>query len=286
MAAALIGLPSVVAAAQPTGPTDVTNSAKGVELRTAAADRFASKGFADTPLRVLSLGDGGYVVAPSSLPGLKGAVAKLKDGKTAFSAELVVGGSIDADEEEAVLLASTRLPSRDEIQALAAPSWAIKESGCFAVIYDNAGHFDTCYKIRKLLNDGISNKAYYNLEHFGTASSYPWQTIDWAEIWSDQASGSATMTWSDWGPRTDYSEGQGTCTEYGLNIGVVVSLFLGIRQCEKWDMTKYTDAGHYKMHWSCNCFLGIDGDRGIEYMTEITVPSGGPLWVLGATFDG
>ena len=282
LAAALLALPTVVAAAkQPPGPADISGTAKGLELKAAAAGRFVEYGVDAKPLKVLDVGGGTYVVVPSSLADVKATAIKQASGKTLFSTEATVGGSIDPDADP-VQVAS--------LQALtaAAPYWQLKENGCFATIYDNAGYFDTCYKILQLMNDGIPGKTFYNLQHWGTAHAHSWQTIDWAEIWSDESPSSATMTWSDWGPRNDIVQGQGTCTTYGVNVGVVVSVFIGITACERNDMTKYpnSDPGHYKMRWDCNCLLGVEADRSVEYSTEITIPSGGPLWVIGASFDG
>ena len=288
LVATLIVVPTVAAGKQP-GPSDITGTSKGNELKAAAGARFADYGVEANALRVLSVGGGDYLVVPDSLLNIKTSAAKQPNGKVEVTTEVTVGGSIDESDDEggaAITASAGDATAAEFVAALAAPYWTLKESGCFARILDNAGFFDTCYKIRKLINDGISGKVFYNLEHYGTAGSYTYQTIDWAKIWSDQASGSAAMSWSDWGPRSDLSQEQGRCTDYGVSIGIIVQLHIGLHACEKWDMTKYADAGHYQMHWSCNCIFGVDGEREVEYMTEVTIPSGGPLWVIGASFDG
>lgn len=280
-AAVLVAMPAVTAAASPR-TRDITGTTAGEAIRGAAAQRFSTYGVAQDPLRVWDLGDGSLLVAPDWLSDFQRSASRLPDGTLEVGTGVIVGRRLDV-ENGGPLLASLA-----PVTTAAAPYWSLRENGCFSRIVYNHGYFDTCYKIYKLINDGVAGKDFYALYHYGTVGMLPGEpgTIDWAQIWSDQASGSSAMTWSDWGPRGDLTQGQGTCTNWTVGVSVGAVLQVSKWACEKWDMTKWADAAHYRMEWNCNCFFGITDDREVAYMTEITVATGGgPLWSIGATFN-
>jgi hypothetical protein len=276
---ALLAVPTVAAAGS-SGTTDISSTSRGAAIKQAAATRFAEYGVDSAQLRVLDLGGGDVLVMPASLSDFATQAVRRADNTFEVTTEVTVGELAgESLVENEGLVAS--------VTTAAAAYWSLRENGCFARMLDNAGYFDTCYKIYKLINDGVAGKDFWTIYHFGTTGPLNGQTIDWARIYSDQAGGSSAMTWADWGPRGDLTQGQAVCTNYTVGVSVGVVFQVSKWACEKWNMTKYSDAAHYQMEWSCNCFFGIDEDREVAYMTEITVSTGGaPLWAIGATFDG
>jgi hypothetical protein len=96
------------------------------------------------------------------------------------------------------------------------------------------------------------------------------------------------MRWEDWDPLGDLSTS--TCTIQPLQISVFNTGFStsGLL-CERWDMTLFNDAGHFKQQWSCGCLWPLGqpwpNSRGMRYVQGISVPGGGSaLWTLSAGF--
>lgn len=278
------GLPDAVKSrAEIPGAIEVTSSPDGDAIVASAVARFAERwGMSIDPrdLRVWDTGGGGYLVAPSWVTSISISKPTLTATARELSFDFVAGDHMSAPENAGLVAAA------GDVRTAVAPYWQLVENGCFARIQNGSGYFDTCYKINKLMSDGFADKDFYALNHYGTTGPLNGQTVDWARIWSDEAAGSAAMSWSDWGPRGDLSQGQGTCTNFtfGVSVGAVLSFTKWA--CEIWNMTKWADAAHYQMEWNCNCAWGITSDREVAYVTEITVGQNlGPLWTVGATFN-
>lgn len=99
---------------------------------------------------------------------------------------------------------------------------------------------------------------------------------------------SASMQWEEWSPDQDRN---GSCAWTPISINVLgVGLNSGGVMCEVWDMTLYTDAGHFKERWSCGCVFPFGqpypNSRAVRYLQAVSVPGGGSaIWTLSSGFS-
>jgi len=237
-----------------------------------SAARFATQGVdvAAESLQVLDLGDAGIVVAPA-------AATFLSDSTSAATADLAnvatyfaVGG---------VKETTLTVEASGGIQPLAAPYWQLQYNGCFARWYVDSAYVDACYKVYKLINDGVSNKDYWTLQHWAVATETAWGL---RSTWINSArNGGSTQSWADWGPRVDYNS---NCTTRTVGVSYILVLTSQYVQCEIWDATRGAAAGSMKQEWRCDCWpwMGSGTQRALAYAVEVSVPQGGSAaWTLG-----
>lgn len=101
-----------------------------------------------------------------------------------------------------------------------------------------------------------------------------------AKVWNAKSSDSSTMEWADWQPRSDST---GDCRSLDLSFTVgAATLGHAMTACEKWTITKYSEAGKFANELSY--VLGRSGtSREVGYGVEVYVPVGGwPRWTLYA----
>jgi hypothetical protein len=254
-------------------PTSRVTVKTAMRIATKAASRYTEMGVttAATDLRVSIGSDGAALVAPS----------------------WATAGSLTSAIGSATLTVTATGPSgaRDGTSGqvaegygtAAAPYWTLYGNACFSRIQNSGGYIDSCYKINRLVNDGSTTKDYYQLEHYATAGSKGIDTIHNAWLSSTKGSSSSAMSWVDWAPKGDTT---GACANQTLSVSVAgVGISSSYTRCEKWDITKYAEAGKFKNLWDCNCTLGIKGDREVAYMSVVSVAQGGKAtWTLSAGF--
>ncbi|HET9345043.1 MAG TPA: hypothetical protein VFO05_05005 [Candidatus Limnocylindrales bacterium] len=279
-----VGLTGSAHAGRPNpGPTDITSTVRGQQLARTAAARFEARSEPtdQADLRVLRVDDGDYVVYPSWLPVPVASTIATADGGHDFVTTVDVGS--------AAVLASTDGPRVAHARGTVAagPTAILWSHGCFARLENSNGWFDTCFKIWKAGNDGNGTNDYFTLDFYGTASNKDRFLCcliynAWLEA---KKSGTTTQRWFDWSPRGDRTGG---CASVTLSVELkIVSVSDTVTMCEKWQPTKFSEAGHFKMTWDCGCVIGfgVDGAREVAFLQTVYVAQGRvPTWTLIAGF--
>lgn len=248
--------PAALAAAP--SSVDITASAQGRSLASAAEARFAKYGVTDA-LRVFQMSDGTQIVAPEGYP--------------------VSDFQLRSDGSARTTTRAADTSMADAAVSAAAASWSQQSSHCFARTTiktphgNNGGFMDTCYRIYKLLSDGNSTYDYWNITAFATVdATRAYTTGDYAWIHVDR-DGGTTFYWEDWSPRSDLNS---NCGSTSLGISALgFGLSYGTTVCETWLLTKYAAAGELKVQWNGDS----TGAREVALMSAIHVPQGGsPVW--------
>ena len=284
LAIGTVGLTGSAQAGRPNpGPRDITSTVRGQELARIAAARFEARSeLTDaTDLRVVQFGDGSHVVYPSWLAVPVASTIATADGGHDFVTTVDVGSG--------PLVASADPPKVASAGGtLAAGPYAILWShACFARLENSNGWFDTCFKVWKAGNDGNGSFDYFTLDFYGTASNKDrFLCCLIYNAWLEATkSGATTQNWFDWSPRGDRT---GTCASFTLSVELkIVTVSDAVTMCEKWQPTKYADAGHFKMTWDCGCVIGfgVDGAREVAFLQTVFVAQGRvPTWTLSAGF--
>jgi hypothetical protein len=259
-------------------PIEITGTVKGAELVRHAAQRLAGRGLsADvTPLHAWRIAADEYIVARELPRGFASSVSTDDKGRLHVELRYEVTASAGPDEGR---IAGTRIA--------AIPTWQPIAGQCFAWLHNVAGELLPCYKLRKLVDETFPHD-YYGLEQYGTVQATLFGKIYDGWVAAVKAPGSATMSWEDWDPLGDLTTN--TCMIQPLSINVLGTGFStsGLL-CERWDMTLFQDAGHFKQMWSCGCLWPFGqpypNSRGMRYLQGISVPGGGiPSWTLSAGF--
>ena len=162
-------------------------------------------------------------------------------------------------------------------------SWNMVAQTCYSRYETTSGWIDACYKMHKLNSDGDGSNDYFQLEHYATAKSkFPFGLAA-ATIEAVKAGSSSSMEWVEWSPASDLDVGN--CTSIGLEVAAQsVGISASHNICDNWDITKFSDAGHFKNKWS-NVFTPISSERGVAYMIAVKVPQNGwPVWSLSKNF--
>jgi len=266
---ALVALSTIVlwAVALPAATTaetvrsDITNSAAGRAISSAAKERFRAygPGFGDESTRVFRLEDGSAVVVPDGYD--IDSIDLRRDG----SIRLTTGADTTADRTSAVVAA--------------AASWSLRSNRCFARTTiktpngNSGGFMDTCYEIYKLSGETDTGSDYWNITTWATVDATRANTFgDYAWIHVDR-DGGGTWQWADWSPRTDLNDNCGSRT---LSISALgFGLGFGTTVCETWLLTKYAAAGTLKVQWNGDS----TGAREVALMSAIkNTPGVTPIW--------
>ena len=284
LAIGIVGLTGSAQAGRPTpGPKDITSTVRGQELARIAAARFEARSEPTdaTDLRVVQVGDGDHVVYPSWLPVPVASTIATADGGHDFVTTVDIRSGPKPASPDWPKVASAR-------GTVAAGPYAILWShGCFARLENSNGWFDTCFKVWKAGNDGNGAYDYFTLDSYGTASNKDkFLCCLLYNAWIEAAkSGTTSQNWFDWSPRGDRT---GDCASFTLSVELkIVAVSDTVTMCEKWQPTKYAEAGHFKMKWDCRCVIGfgVDGAREVAFLQTVYVAQGRvPTWTLSAGF--
>ena len=256
----------------PVGVVDITASATGRALASAASSRFARAGVAPSQLVVLKDATG-ITVAPIGTQ-FVAMESTLADGTTGVTLAPVTPAA-----PSAVAAGSSGM----QMAPLLSGSWGNPvASGCFARITDTWTYMDHCYQMWKESNDGSSTKDWFALRHYGTVfPNSPW-VANYAAISSSPTSGSSAQSWADYSPLQGHN---GNCTT--ITVGVnspVAGISTTISACETWQISKDNPAVNFGLLWSGP---GTRSSRGLDYEISVSVPQGGwPQWSLPASTSG
>ncbi len=227
-------------------------------------------------LRVCPVADG-YIVVPRTVE-LAVASSSASDAFSGHAARAIV--SLLAGASIAPLEDPESFASLD--QTAVGPYWREREANCFAWVRNGSAYLAPCYYIHQLMNDGDGARDYYTLKFRATSGGgRRWDA--WLE--SVRAAGSAAQYWYDWAPGGDVTS---NCQNVSLSSPVLgLMATLTSTRCERWDMTLWADAGHFRNKWNCDCWLGIDADREVAFQIGVKMNQGTtPRWTLSAGFTG
>ncbi|NOK60926.1 MAG: hypothetical protein GFH27_549289n92 [Chloroflexi bacterium AL-W] len=160
-------------------------------------------------------------------------------------------------------------------------SWNMVAQDCDWFDGDTA-EIHHCYKVYKLEGDASSRDDYYQLENFSTTQSkWPWQLLSATVEGVRDPQQSASMEWVDWNPRADLDVNTCDTIELGISHGPA-TIAASHQICERWDITKYGEAGKFSNRWHGNSHQQA---REVAYTNEVSVLEGGwPVWNLDYSY--
>ena len=232
-----------VSAAPPEpGPRDITLTSAGQQAAEAAASRFRAMGVATdvADLAVYDLGSTGLLVGPKGGEVTVVSTFIGKRGELGF--EVTVSEPLD----DPALVQAGSTPS--DFVPLAAPSWGLVGEACWDRTYWTQVAplrqvwMDTCYHKHKLLNDGFSDRDFFELHMFATGASSAGKLKDMT-ILASKSSNSAAMMWHDWHPGADQNR---SCQQITVGVSSPLPIGYGHQICDEWDITKFAEAGKFR----------------------------------------
>ena len=272
-----ISMTSVASAGQPSKQVmrDITSTTRGARWAREAALRWQQMGVncGSNSINVYKLQDGSYFAAPESAE-ISMEYVEMEDGSMKLEPVIVARPDslpVESDSRE--------LPTGFQTQS--GEYWNLVGNKAFARFEDGHGWMDHAYKMHKLVGETISDKDYYQLEHWATAKSKGAWTLYAAHISCQKKDSSSTMEWVDWDPQADQDYGSGgQSVTIGISYIVEISSTYTVR--DKWDITKYAEAGRFKNSWRGSAWRS---ERNVAYMICVSVPEGGwPVWNLNASY--
>jgi hypothetical protein len=272
-----MGLPSLAAGRSPTGLVEVTDSRAGQDLAAEAAARQSTLGerVDAGDLRVWRIAPGDYLVG------------KTKPRNLAFGSVTGPAGKIEPTFSFDVGARVSNSPhARSAALATASPSWVWVNQGCFTRISNIYGWLDSCFKLLRLAGESDS-RDFYTLEQYGSVGAQTFGKIYSGWLAASRSSASAPMAWIDWSPRGSKS---GPCAVIPLSVSALGQSFSASGlMCERWNVYKYSAAGHFKEEWSCGCIFPFGQPhpnvREIDYLQTVSVANGRYVeWTLSAGF--
>jgi hypothetical protein len=253
-------------------PVDVTSSAIGVTIATAAERRFAGLGLAGRgePLAVWT-DAAGVLVAPRGTTFDRVPRAG-RDGR--------MGIVLVPRTRPAVLPASfsaaTHLPAR----RATGPAWTWVAQACFSRSSDVWSWLDHCYQLYGTSEpDGFD---YWELLRYGTAgANLPW-TLHGASIGTYATTASAAQVWAQWSPLGDQT---GPCQTISVQItSPVAGISWPVNRCDTWAIRKGVTGGSYDLTWSGQ---STHGERGLAFVIAVRVARGAfAQWALPGGSNG
>lgn len=271
-----MGLPSLAAGRSPTGPVEITDSRAGQELAAEAAARQSRLGerVAAGDLRVWRIAPGDYIVG------------KTKPRNLAFGTATGAAGGIERTFSFDVGARASTSRAESEVLAAASPSWVWVSQGCFTRKHNSYGWLDSCFKLLRLAGES-DPRDFYTLEQYGSVGAQTFGKIYSGWLAASKTSASAPMAWIDWSPRGSKS---GPCVVIPLSVSALGQSFSASGlMCERWNVYKYSDAGHFKEEWSCGCIFPFGQPypnvREIDYLQTVSVANGRYVeWTLTGGF--
>src|SRR5687768_7348322 len=210
------------------------------------------------------------IVAHPGLRVLEAFITVLRPGVVRPSTAVEFAPNLDRAQKTRT---ETAFNGRAPVPSFTAPYWAWFESPyCYSRYTSDWGYHDACFQTYKLYDDNDSTWDYFQFHHKMTAGPDDGY-LKSAYLESDQSVTSATMNWVDWSPGTDTS---GNCSPYSFGISIPYGgVSFSFNRCETWNMTKYSDAAHYRMDWG----TGSSSDRELGYVTAVKISNGAyPVW--------
>lgn len=248
--------------------TDITETAEGETLISESVKELQRTGHAYAPSDLIAVryGDGDAIVGPRLL----GVVDLRKEGAGYRATVTAV--------EQPILVAAV-----GPITA-AAPYWSPVSDNCW-ILWRSTSHFDVCYRMYWMANDGIAGKDYWRLDMYGTMFTGTGRTADWGWLTMDQDAGPA-QSYVSWDPTSDSAVG-GCLSE--ILTGTVLGVQYGwnYSHCELWNISKSgtTTLGYFKNEWS---WAGVtpkkNADRGVALTVTTKGNSGSPTFGLSWNF--
>jgi hypothetical protein len=259
----LLGIGDPVADA--TGGVDITTSPEGQQRIREAVVQLESLGHPreSSRLGATLYAGGDIIVGPKEL-----AATDLRSTGEGYRARVTPGPS-------EILLAGP-LTS-------ASPYWSFVGDNCW-ILWRSTSHYDVCYRMYKMVNDGVTGKEYWRVDWYGTMFTGTGRTLDWGDLHIDQDAG-PVQSFVDWDPTGDAS---GACQSETLNVTV-----LGVggswthQHCELWDISKSgtTTLGYFKNKWSWGGLTPQrDRDRGVALVIATKGNNGWPTYGLSWNF--
>jgi hypothetical protein len=271
-------MPTLAAAKPPAGPVDITESDIGRRLAGEAAERQSSRRHVQAGhLRVWRLGPGDYLIGDAWPKKFKSEVSAEATGLTTVSMSYEVGSPPSNPEAR----------SSSDAASVSAATWSYVSGACFTRLQNAFGWLDSCYQVHKLKNE-TDPRDFYKLEQYGSEGAKFLGKIYSGWLGAAKASSSSAMSWIDWSPRGTVTGG---CQTIPLSVSALgVSYSASGIMCERWNVYKYADAGHYREEWSCGCLptLGqpYPNVREIDYLQVISVANGkSAIWTLSAGYQ-
>jgi hypothetical protein len=259
-AASVLLIATVGSAAAESDPNDITATAKGQEIATEAAARWAHAGIrTDTSaIVVVEEPDGTLTVMPRDM-----GPALIWNNDHGLGARVVVTG--DASEREGRLTAEA-----GPLTALS-PEAQPYASNCFARVSVTGGWMDTCYRLWKLYYE-TSSFDYWAIQAWASMDSDSPFLTDYAWIHVDIDAG-PTPSWEDWDPGASWNS---ACHTQALGITLLgVGISGNFMACEGYTLTKYSAPGSLKLQYQGNS----GATRELELMSAIKESgTGGPTW--------
>jgi hypothetical protein len=281
---ASVGAPSATAAgaaaaassALPRGTSDITATAIGQKVASETAARWAAKGLAARPLRVVK-DDNGMLVVSADTKFASYAV-RLSEGRTGIALAPLTP---DAPALAKVAQTANLVPDAAGIVPLISPSWTFQGNDCFNRISDTWSWMDHCYYMYRLSSDGNGSYDWFALNHYATAANNsPW-ALSWARIRAYR-SGSSAQTWADWSPRSNWSGGSCSTTTIGvtLPVGGIGTSFDRCPEQISFDKSAGGTSPDYTQTW---IGPGTHGNRELNFEISVRVVQGGwAQWALPA----
>lgn len=273
-----LSLPTLAAAKPPIAPVDITSSDVGRRLAGEVAERQSSRRHVQAAhLHVWRIGPGDYLVGDAWPKKFKSEVAAEATGLTTVSMSYEVGSPPNSREARRTSGAAS----------VSAATWSYVSGACFTRIQNAFGWLDSCYQVHKLTNER-DPRDFYKLEQYGSEGAKVFGKIYSGWLGAMKAPTSSAMSWIDWSPRGTVTGGCQTIPLSVSALGVTYSAS-GI-MCERWNVYKYADAGHYTEEWSCGCLLSFGQPypnvREIDYLQVISVANGkSAIWTLRAGYQ-
>ena len=254
---------------------DVTDTPAGRTAAAEAAARFGELGVsADAAaLVVLDFGAGDLLIGPRGTDVLSYSVTAI-----GFEVSVLPPPGEPSDPRN---VTSAHDATSGGLGVAAGPYWQLANSFCWErrSFHNGTIWMDTCYHKHRLINDGSSTYDYFEMHMFATGASVGKTKTDRLTISAWRASGSAAQTWFDWHPRSDVSN---RCQSFAVGVAEPVPIAYTHQQCDLWDMTKHTDAGHYTQAY-VSPFFGapINSEREVAFDVSVRVAQGATaMWVF------
>jgi hypothetical protein len=128
------------------------------------------------------------------------------------------------------------------------PQWDPAGGACLHRKSNNTAWFDPCSYWYELKKDGDKSHMTWAHNQYGTAKSKGiWRLTDF-EVRAERAANSPEQWWRDWSPRADMDNGNCATGSVGVEVAGV-SIEHSSEQCDKWDIDKYEEGGHFANTW-------------------------------------
>jgi hypothetical protein len=272
-----LALPVTAAAKPPVGPVEITNTATGQRLATETAERQSWRHHVQAAdLRVWRLRPDDYLIGTEWPRHFKSEMLTDASGISTISMSFDVGSRTSASH-------SRIGTDGGSVQA----AWSYINGACFTRLQNAYGWLDSCYQVHKLTGES-DPRDFYKLEQYGSEGAKILGKIYAGSLGAVKASSSSAMSWIDWNPRATMT---GSCQTVPLSVSALgVSFSASGVMCERWNMYKYADAGHYRQEWSCGCAPSFGQPypnvREIDYLQVISVLNGhSAIWTLSASYQ-